>query len=146
MNFKDLSAGSTKNLLKIEPGEAVRGVLSGEPVDFRQHWIGNRSVVCTGYESCEHCANGEKSSFRFKINFIINENGSYLAKTLQGGRGLYEQLRALSKDYELDKHAIKITRTGSGKDSKYGVVPVPNGMLSEEQLSKLSQVKLNELS
>lgn len=146
MKFKDLNAGSAKNYLRLKAGESVRGVFRGDIEDFRQHWVNNRSSICTGRDKCELCKAGEKSSFRFRVNFITQENGAYVAKTFEQGRAVYEALKALNADYPLESNLMKITRHGSGTDTTYGIVPAPNGQLTKDQDKAVSAVKHNEMS
>lgn len=148
MKFKaqnEGGGGSGLPFLKLKDKESVRGVFRGEPVDYRQHWVGGKGQVCTG-AGCKSCEQGNRSGFRFRLNFIVNENGAFVSKVWEQGWTVYEQLSALGEDYNLEEHTIKITRNGSGKDdTTYSVVPVPNGALSKEQLQQVSTVKLHDL-
>lgn len=146
MKFKDLTNNSSKNLLKLKAGEEIRGVFRGDPVDYRQHWHQNRGVICPGRHKCELCNAGEKSAFRFRINFIVNENGAYVAKVFEQGRAVYEALKALHTDYNLEKHQMKIKRLGSGTETTYNILPVPNGNVTDELEKKLSAIPVNPLS
>lgn len=146
MKFKDLTSTNAKDYLKLKPGESARGVFQGEPVDFRLHWKDSRGTECPGRATCEFCKEGEKSSFRFRVNFVIEENKAFVAKVFEQGKSVYEALKALNEsDYDLEKYMVKITRVGSGTDTVYNVVPVPNGEIKPEVLAKIKQVKLNEL-
>lgn len=144
MKFKEFP--STQNYLKLSAGQSAKGVFRGEPHEFRQHWRNKQSFVCTGSD-CALCKEGEKSSFRFRLNFIIQENGAYVAKVFEQGKTVYEVLKALHEsDYDLEKHAVKITRHGSGTDTTYSIVPLPNGGVTKEFEKELSKVELNNLS
>lgn len=149
MKFRDLTANSIgKDLLKLKPGEEARGVFRGDPVDFRQHWANNRSTICPGRDKCDICrAGGEtaKTSFRFRMNFVINENGAYVAKIFEQGKGTYEALRQLHQDYNLEQNQMKIRRVGSGKETTYSILPVPNGTLTKEQEKAVAAIKLHAL-
>jgi hypothetical protein len=152
--FEPRESGS-KNFLILKPGEVARGVFAGEVFAFKQHWLKaqKRGVVCPGFEKCEICAkvtddmdDEEKKKywpgFRFKVNFIVNENGAYTAKILEQGATVYDAIVALAADYDLKKHLIKITRHGSGVDTTYSIVPVANGQLDAEKLALVSQIVL----
>jgi hypothetical protein len=143
MKFRDSSkpAGS---FLKLKAGESVRGIFQGEPYEFKQHWVNNKSVLCNN--ECELCKEGLKPSFRFRLNFLIKENASYTMKIFEQGWMVYEALKALHEgDYDLSKHLMKITRNGTGTDTTYSIVPVPNGNLTTEQLETISKIPLLEL-
>jgi hypothetical protein len=147
MKFKDLNSNTiTKNILKLKAGESVRGVFRGDLVDFRQHWVNNRSSICTGNATCELCGAGEKSSFRFQVNIIVKENASYVAKVFEQGRSIYEILSSLHADFPLEKNWIKITRNGEGKNTSYTITPVPNSQLSAEDEKQVAAIKLNDLA
>ena len=150
MKFKDLpQENNGGSFVKIGAGESVVGVFRGEPHDYRQHWLGERSEICLGGSSgdgCAHCANGIRATFRFRINFMVKEGSTYVAKIFEQGRRVYDQLRGLHEDYDLEQTVVKITRHGSGaKDTTYTVLPVPKGTLSKEAQEALSKIKLHDL-
>lgn len=145
MKFAQRSGGG-KNYLKLKAGESVRGVFRGDPVDYRMHWVGGRGVDCPP-KDCPHCATGDKSGFRFRVNFVLNENGAYTAKVFENGWGVYEAMRALHEgDYNLEHHLVKLTRHGSGKETSYSIIPVPNGTLAASQEALVSAVALHPLT
>lgn len=146
MKFRSNSEG-TMNLIRLKSGESLRGVFRGDVHEFKQHWSENRSVVCPGLNLCEKCANGEKASFRFSINFVLKENEHYIAKVWEQGWQTYLALKALHEGgYDLEKYLMKISRSGATKnDTTYSIVPVPNGLLSPAQLVEVSKVKLVQL-
>jgi hypothetical protein len=146
MKFRDLSNAIGKNLIRLKPGEETRGVFRGDPVDFRQHWVNNRSSICTGRETCDLCKSGEKSSFRFRINFVVNENGAYVAKIFEQGKAVYEAMKALNHDYDLEKNQMKIKRLGSGTDTTYSILPVPNGVVTKDTEKAIGELALHQLS
>lgn len=149
MKFPDRESGSF-NYLKLESGGSVRCVFKGDTFNFRQHWKNNKGVVCVGYDECQICheeTDDAKSSFRFKINIIIKENEAYTAKIFEQGGTVYDVLSGFGKDgYDFDTHLFKITRLGSGKDTKYQISPVPNGTLTPAQLEAIAKVPLIPLT
>jgi len=152
MKFPDI--GSTggvakKDRLSLKDGEAVKGVFRGDPHPFRQHWVDGSSTFCPGKGgNCQLCAAGDKSSFRFRINFVLQENGAWVAKVWEQGWKAYQDLKSLHEsDYDLEKTVVKISRRGSGKnDTAYTVLPVPNGVLGQKDLAAVSAVPLHDLS
>jgi hypothetical protein len=148
MQFREDNSGgvSSESFLKLKDKDTVTGVFRGEPYDFMQHWVGNRSTPCTEDKSCPHCKDGNKPSFRFRINFIVKAEGAYKAMIFEQGWTVYTDLRALNKDYSLEKYAMKITRSGTTKnDTKYTILPVPKGELNDAALKALAGVTLNDL-
>jgi hypothetical protein len=145
VKFKDLPHGNM-SFLKIDPGSSVKGIFRGDPYEFRIHWVAGASTVCTG-KDCPSCADSIRSSFRFRINFITNENSNFTAKVWEGGKKVYEMLKALHEsEYNLEKHAMKISRSGSGTDTTYSVIPVANGTIKPDVEKVLSAIELNKLS
>lgn len=127
---KNEGAGTGSLFVKLKGGESVRGVFVGDPVDFMKAF-----------------KEGDKPSFRFRINFVTQENGAYVAKIFEQGKTSYQALRTLNdQGYELDKHIMIISRQGDTKDTTtYSILPAPKGNLTTEQSEQVSKVKLNDL-
>lgn len=148
MKFPDFNTGGPggKAFVKLKDGESIKGVFRGDPHPFRQHWVENRGVFCPG-KSCPLCAEGEKSSFRFRINFVMQENGAWVAKVFEQGWTSYDYLKSMHEsDYDLEKTLIKITRRGTGTDTSYSILPVPNGTLKKPDVDAIAAVALHDLS
>ena len=150
MQFKRLAeTGSGKNFIRLKDGESVVGVFRSDPHDFRVHWDHGQSIECVG-AGCPQCKAGSKSAFRFRINFITQENGAYVAKIFEQGKAVYMALGALhSSGYDLTKTVVSITRTGSGKnDTQYNVLPLPppKGIVTDAFEAKLQAIKLHDLA
>lgn len=137
-----------KNYLKLKDKESVRGVFRGNPYLFRTHWVDKKSSVCTGAETCVSCQKNVKSTFRFRVNFIVKENETYTPKIWEQGWTVYTQLKNLNEtDYDLEKTIVRVTRTGSGmNDTTYTVLPLPNGVVDQALDQKLTALKLHELN
>lgn len=145
MQFRNKSEGS-KNFLKLENGDSIRGVFRGDIYEFRQHWENGKSVFCLG-DTCPICEQGKKPNFRFRLNLVVKENEAYVVKVYESGWTMYEALKALHEgDYNLENHLMKITRHGTGLDTTYSVVPVPNGTLTNSQQDTISQLELIPLA
>lgn len=145
MKFKPKNE-DTRNFLKLKAGETVTGIFRGELYDFRIHWADNRSTICPGPDTCEICREGNKSKFRFRVNFVVKEGEGYVAKVTEQGWTFYEVLRSLNEgDYPLEKYVMKITRHGERLNTTYTVIPAPSGLVSAELEKKLELVKLNDL-
>jgi hypothetical protein len=155
MNFPDV--GSSKGngsgigsgvFLRLKDGERIQGVFQGDPHIFRQHWIGKRSVICSGKTECEHCKAGDKPKFRFRINFLTKMDGVWLAKVFEQGYGTYLDLKEMHESsYDLQTTFVSLSRSGEKTDTRYRVLPVrDNGGLKPEHFKKLSAIPLNELA
>lgn len=131
-----VGSGSSK-FIKFKDGDTVKVILRGEPFEFRQIFKDGKSqIVDEGTEG---------SSFRFKINAAVNEDGKYVMKILEQGARVYNDLKALSEDYDLSKTVLKITRSGNGTSTVYNVIPLP-GVPDSRAMNEVLQLKLNELS
>ena len=153
MKFKTGGSKSegSKHYIRLKDGDSVSGVLRGDPVEYRTHWVGQGTVLCTRKNrtdtACKYCNEGNKPAFRFKLNMIIKENGALTAKILESGWTVYESLDALNKEYPLDKTTIKISRKGSGKnDTTYSVIPVRGGEVNADLEKMIGAVKLHDLN
>lgn len=154
MNFDGGKTSSAKDYLKLTDGQSVRVVLAGELNESSQHWVNKKPIDCTGVQcpTCDQMTPDKtpdqlkdlKPRFRFQVNAIMNENGVFVAKKFGGGWSVYSALKDLNEGgYDLEKHLITITRKGMDTSTKYIIMPVPNGMLTEEQLAQVKAVKLH---
>lgn len=140
--------GGGKNFIKLKKGESVRGVFRGKTINFDQHWIGGKGVLCEGTANCPYCKQSDKGpAYRFRVNFVINENGAYTAKIFEGSGKTYDALCSLNDELnesgqDLEKHLVKIVRQGDGNDTTYQLMPVINGALNETQVHDVASVKL----
>lgn len=145
MKFKPKTEDS-RNFLKLKANETISGIFRGDIYEFRTHWAENRSTVCPGKDSCPLCRSGDKSKFRFRVNFIVKEDAGYAAKIVEQGWTFYDLLRTINDgDYELEKFVMKISRHGTGLNTSYSVIPTPNGLVSPATELKLKEIALNEL-
>lgn len=143
------SSGSedSKSFVKLKDKESVRGVFRGDVHKFRQHWVGMKSEVCTGTADCPGCKAqpNKKPAFRFRLNMVVKEGEGYVAKIFEGGWTTFEQLIEINKEIPLENHLVKISRSGTGMDTTYTVIALPNGTVTPEQEAKLKQVTLLDL-
>ncbi len=117
---------------------SVEGVAFGEPFIYYQKKEDGKFVVVPESDPT--------GKFKFMINFILRENGAMVAKILDGGVMVFKALQSLRKaGYNLERTAVRITKTGSGLDTEYSVLPVPGGAISDEIYLVLKEVKLKEL-
>ena len=129
--------GGSKNFLKLKDKETVQGMFRGEPETFHVVWRENKShVVPEGTP---------KSQFRFRINFIVKENGAFVSKIFEQGATMYNQLKDLHTEFDLTTTVVKITRSGSGMDTTYSVMPT-KAQASPDSLDQMNKVELQDLS
>lgn len=136
---KDIqSSGGSKNFIKLKDKESIVGIFRGEPKEMFVVWDGNKSK-----EVSEGTAGAK---FRFRINFVVKEGPTYVAKVFEGGSKVYEQLAQLNEEYELDKTFVKISRSGSTmNDTSYAILPVIKQAFTKETEAVLKTLTLNAL-
>lgn len=139
MKFRDISEISgPSNIVKMKDGETVGGICRGEIVDGFVLWE-NRTKT-------EVPPNTPGAKFNFRVNFVVKEGTSYVAKVLEGGTQIYKQLAALSAQWELEETVIYITREGTGLDTEYTVMPAPpKQQVTKEALEFIKTLELNDL-
>jgi hypothetical protein len=103
--------------LKIEIGQSANGVFRGQPVSYWQKWPkgGNKEtsdIPKPGFEE------------RFKVNFIIHEEGAFVAKILDMNLALYNQMAEVNEAYDVETIKCKISRQPAGKGSIYLLLPL----------------------
>lgn len=139
MNFKDLpETGGSKWYLKLKDKESVAGVFRGNPHEFYVVWENGKSNVVD--------ESNPDGKFRFRINFVVKEGDNYAPKIFENSRTVYEMLKELSKEYDLETTVIKITRSGSGTDTTYSLLPLLKQALTPEATAHLAGLQLLELA
>lgn len=155
MNFPDVEkpAGSGNGpgagaYLKLADGQKVRGVFMGDPHLFHQHWPkGGNKALCTQTDDCAMCKSGDRAKFRFAVNFMVKVDEVWQAKVFENGYGTYLDLKTLHEDYGLPMTLVTLSRSGTGKDTRYSIMPVKdNGGWKAENFKKLSAIPLNKFS
>ena len=150
MKFPDWGSGGIgQHLIRLKDGDTVPGVFRGEIVRFYQHWSANgQPSVCAGRDKCQLCGQGEKGIGRFRINFLIQENGAWVAKIFEAGRKVFDQLTALNKDMPLEKLKVRVSRSGSGKQTQISVNAFPgeNGLVDTKLEKVIGAIQLHDLT
>jgi hypothetical protein len=140
VKFRDVSELSgPSNFVKLKDGESIAGICRGEIEDGFVVWENKtKTPVPEGTPGAR---------FNFKVNFVVKEGTSYVAKVLEGGVQIYSQLAKLSKEWDLPETVIFISREGSGQnDTEYTVMPAPpKQQVTKEALEFISAMELNDL-
>ena len=139
MNFNsNPSIGSSGDFLKLKDKQTISGVFRGEVLEYYCKWDGKKSVKCDPTD--------KDSRFRFRVNFIVNENGVLKSYIWEQGPTVYNSLKSVNADYKLESYFMKITRHGSTmNDTEYMIMPVPNGALSPEKEKIIASIQLQDL-
>jgi hypothetical protein len=153
MKFPDIGGGrssgpSSGSFIKMKSGDRIQGMFRGDPSPFKQHWVNNRSVICPGKDNCQHCAGGDKPKFRFRINFVTQENGAWVAKVFDGNYGTFKLMKEMHEsDYNLEETYVTVSRSGEKNDTRYSILPVKNnGGLKAADIKAIMQIELIPLT
>lgn len=141
MKFERVSQGNGDggNYLKIEDNSSVNGILRGDVLKFYQLWPqgGDKQVF-------DKPTLG--ASPRFKVNFIVHEDGKFCAKVWEFPPTVSNMLADIAEAYDLTQTKIKISKHKQGKKTSYMILPLANEKLSPKVLKEINAVELNTLS
>jgi hypothetical protein len=148
MQLPEWSNGIGKHILRIEDGKSVQGVFRGDMARFYQHWVGGRSTVCPGRETCALCQSSDpdekKASGKFRINFLVQEGGQWVARVFEGGKRVFDQIKHLNEQAPLESVVVRIARTGKGTGTQYilSILHGNQGIVTPDLDKQLKQVPL----
>lgn len=149
MTWGNLQTGGNGELtktLKLKAGQNQVRLVSN-PYECQVHWEdttdgSHRRIVCNG-PGCLICKAGHTPQKRFQVLVIDRAEGD--VKVLEGGNAIFNQIKtyAMDPDYGDPKnYDIKITKTGSGRDTRYSVVASPKQIpLTAEEQNKVNETK-----
>lgn len=136
---------SSEDFIRLKDREKVTGIFRGDIFTFHRHWIGRNPKPCTG-PACELCKSEHKPKFTFNVNFVVKAaDSSYVPKLFQGGWRLYQQLKSINSDYDLEKTIISITRNGTDTNTTYAILPIKDYNVSAELEHKLGKLSLLDI-
>lgn len=135
------SGGNGGSFLKIDDNSSVNGVVRGPVVEFYMHWPagGTKQVY-------DKPTAGAKP--RYKVNFIVFEEGAFIAKVFEFPPTISNMLADIDESYDLDKIKIKISKFKQGERVSYQVMPLAGDKdkLSAKHLKEIDAVELHDLS
>lgn len=132
---KDLpETGGSKNFLKLKDKESVTGIFMGDLYEFFVIWENGKSQVVP-----EGTPNAK---FRFRVNFVMKENGVYVPKIIEQGLTFYRDLAAINEEYPLETIVVKVTRNGTGTDTTYNLLPLLKQEITKEARDHLKTLEL----
>lgn len=128
------SSGGSKNYLKLKDKESVSGIFRGSIHEFFIVWENGKSRTVS-----EGTPEGK---FRFKVNFVTKEGTQFVPKIFEQGIILYKQLAELHKEYNLEETVVKLSRSGTGTDTTYSLLPLLKTPLTKDVIEQLNQLEL----
>jgi hypothetical protein len=138
------NGGPTASYLRLQTGENKMRVVSA-PSKIELHWEeaidgSKKRIVCIGAK-CPICKKGKTPQIRFQVKVLDRADGE--VKILECGKQIISAIKNYAVDPEYGdptKYDIKIKKEGSGRDTKYSILPSPNkGDLTEEELTKVEE-------
>lgn len=149
---KTPSFGEGTPYVKLKPGDNIMRIV-GLPYETEIHWEetidgSKKRIVCSGM-GCPICKAGHVPQKKFQV-LVIDRTDKGL-KILEGGNSIFKQIRdyAMDMDYgDPTKYDIKIKKEGSGRETRYTVVPSPRkSELTQEEAELLNNSKsLSEIN
>lgn len=137
MNFtEEPQVGSGSTFIKLKDKESVMGIFKGDIHVFYVKWENGRSKECD--------KDDEGAKFRFRVNFVVKDGDGYTAKIMEQGAMVYNDLKSLHDEYDLEETVVKMTRNGSGTDTKYNILPVKK-QPDAKTFKIINSIALNEL-
>jgi hypothetical protein len=125
--YTEYTPPSTGVFLKIEPNTTVKLQLASDPYIFNNEYQGNISQ---------------------RYAWVVWNLDEEEAQILQLSVTTFRQLKALAEDEDYGdptEYPIKITRSGSGTETKYQITPSPKKSdLSEDAKAKCAEIVLTD--
>lgn len=124
--------GSGNMFLKLKDGESVKVILRGDPYEFYSKWENGKSILSDESD--------RDARFRFRMNVVVREGNSYVAKIWEQGPTAYNTLKELiDSGYDLEKTILNIKRIGQELNTTYSILPTKFEVTKEieKEISKL---------
>lgn len=125
-NWTNINTTTPTTLLKFEAENLIR--IAGLPYAAEIHWVddinGNRKkVICMG-AGCPLCRHGVTTIARYYTAVIERTSGQ--AYIMEFGQQIAGQIQKnVQKSGDPTTYDLNIIRTGTGKQSRYTVLPIP---------------------
>ncbi len=121
--------------LKIEIGQSVKGVFRGEPQIYYRKWPKGGVKV----ESDVPAAGFDE---RYKVNFVTQEDGVFVAKIFDCNVYIYNQIADINESMDIETIKCKISRQSAGKGSTYMILPIIKEVISAKALAEIEAIEL----
>lgn len=140
MNLPDVPEpeSSSKTFLKLKDGESLRGVFIGEMYIFYTKWVNGKSIETESKDP------EGKVRFRNNIALVDPLTHELTVKIWEFPWSVFAIIREINFEYPLETIKVKITRTGTGVDTTYSVLPLvsPKDLLTKEKITAINSMPL----
>jgi len=136
--------------LKFEEGTTTIRLLS-HSYHFKSHYVKseNKSYDCTGFvETCKWCQGANLPRQRWAYAILVRGKEESLIKVMEVGWSIFGTILNLSKDEDYGDprgYDLKITKTGTGLDTSYTVIPGKETDFTEEEMKLLEPKELGNI-
>ena len=151
-SVKESGTGGNVDFIKLQNGVNPMRIV-GKPSLIDIHWEegvdgSKKKVICPG-PGCPICKAGNSPQSRYQIQVIDRVDGK--VKVLEGGPTIFNAIKAYAMDPEYGdptRYDIRIKKEGTGRETKYTVVPSPNktGLTDAERAAVDSSKTLAEIN
>lgn len=145
-SVKEAGTGASVDFIKLQTGQNQMRIVS-KPSLVDVHWEksvdgSTKKLTCLGRE-CPICKAGKVPMQRYQVKVIDRTDGK--VKVLEGGTTIFNQVKNLAMDPEYgnpEMYDIKVTKSGSGRETKYSILPAPRKTeLSPEESKAVEESK-----
>lgn len=126
-----------EKFLSLKDNESITGVFRGEIHEYFMKWVEGKSVAAQMGEP------GAK--IRFELNFVTFKDGRFKALIWSFPQTVYNMLSSINEEYPLQTTKVKISRTGTGMDTEYHILPLLKEPLAGAALQHIEATELNIL-
>lgn len=139
------SGGSGLPYLKIKDGETIHAVFKGDPSEGYSNFNTKEWFPLDAGKQ-------PGTTYRFRVNVIVKEGASYVAKVWEQGWERTQDILKLSEDADqflnkkLEDVVVSITRSGTTKDDTAYTLRIAKQQPEAATWKVINSVKLNDLS
>jgi len=125
--------------MEVESGSSYSIVFIGDPLKFRKDYVNGKYVsTFNGLED------GDRN--RFKINVGLLVNGSIICQILEAPISVFNDVvDTMQAGYDPHKHWYLLSKSGTGKKTRWKIQTVKDGDLQPGQLEMVSQLERHPL-
>lgn len=123
-------------LRKLDEGTTVLWILDARPVRCYQHFNGGKKLLICSEDNCPFCRDDTRREEFWFTNVLIRAKGK--VKVWRYTKNPAGELhKVLSREGDPRKYDVGITRTGTGRNTRYNIVRIEHKVPVQVDKSKL---------